>query len=182
MRWPFIHCEDTPAEEFERRGASVPGPQKRGTGGTLRVIGHGQRDERYPPRSSSPATSSPVRLTGDPLQNIPILGRTMVHIRQRWLVGRQKTTYPTPSPHFLCKYVNIKDLSRDWLILTLENKRLALHGLIAAKTPAAVKESFALMADLRLCSRSGQDQERRCLPAGALRKIRCPFPLRPCNL
>ena len=35
MHWPFIHAENTPTEKFGQRGASIPGPQLLGTGGTL---------------------------------------------------------------------------------------------------------------------------------------------------
>jgi len=35
MRWPFIHAENTPTGKFKRCEASIPGPQLRGTGGTL---------------------------------------------------------------------------------------------------------------------------------------------------
>ena len=39
MRWPFIHCENTPTERIVWCGASIPGPQKLGTGGILSMSG-----------------------------------------------------------------------------------------------------------------------------------------------
>src|SRR5271157_3791505 len=48
MRSPFVHCENRPTWRFGRRGASIPGPQKPGTGGTLGMVWRSRRDRRHP--------------------------------------------------------------------------------------------------------------------------------------
>ena len=41
--------EHSNRRRFGLRGASLPGPQKRGTGGTLSVVWNGHRDRGHPP-------------------------------------------------------------------------------------------------------------------------------------
>jgi len=55
MRSPFIYSEDTPTVKppVVKSESYLPGPQKRGTAGTLKVVGNGQRDRGHPPPGAS---------------------------------------------------------------------------------------------------------------------------------